>query len=141
MNKQEKYHPSLFDKSQEFVTVESQEPVIPQSTLYDIPIQTQHTPMKKHVTVFGFSQQNRQNILEQIEKTTKIFRKEEGKNYINVWTDDMASLDALLKLNHKMINGEIVGAYRKSYGAVDDEDIYVKKKGVFRKVYEYFFGE
>lgn len=141
MNKTEKYHPALFSRNEEPYTAEIQEPVIPQSTLYDTPIQTQHTPLKKHVTIFGFSQQNRQAILEQIEKATKIFRKEEGKNYINIWTDDVSSLDALLKLNHKMINGEIIGAYRKSYGPVDNENIYLKKKGLFRKIYEYLFGE
>lgn len=141
MNKQEKYHPALFGRSQELQSTEAQEPVIPQGTLYDTPIQAQHTPLKRHVTVFGFSQQNRQAILEQIEKATKVFRKEEGKNYINVWCDDTSSLEGLLKLNQKMINGEIIGVYRKGYGAVDDEDIYVKKKGIFRKIYEYLFGE
>lgn len=141
MNRSEKYHPSLFDRTEENIAIERHEPVIPQNTLYDVPIQTQHVPLKKHVTIFGFSQQNRPNILEQIEKTTKIFRKEEGKNYISVWTDDISSLENLLKLNHKIINGEIIGAYRKGYGAVDSEDIYYKKKGMLKKIYEYFFGE
>ncbi|KAM0679856.1 hypothetical protein GINT2_002028 [Glugoides intestinalis] len=141
MGKQDKYHPSLFAKASETTLNEQQEPVIPQSTLYDIPIQSQTAPIKKHVIIFGFSQQNRQSILEQIEKTTKLFRKEEGKNYIIVWSEDNASLDALLKFNHKIVNGEIIGAYRKSFGAVDDPNIYLKKKGLFNKVYEYFFGE
>jgi hypothetical protein len=141
MNKTEKYHPSLFEKAQETITVENNEPVIPQSTLYDTPIQMHHMPMKKHVTIFGYSQQNRENILEQVAKITKVFRKEEGKNYMNVWADDISSLDALLKMNHKIMNGEMIGVYRRGYGVVDGEDIYYKKKGVFKKVYEYFFGE
>lgn len=141
MNKPEKYHPSLFSKNEESVFSETQELVIPQNTLYDIPIQTQQTPMRRHVTIFGFSQSNRQNVIDQIEKCTKISRKEEGKNYINVWAEDTSSLDSLLKLNHKSINGEIIGAYRKNFGAVDDSDIYVKKKGLIRKIYEYLFGE
>lgn len=141
MNKQDNYHPSLFKRTEEYVCQEEQEPVIPQSTLYDAPVQTQHAPTRKHVTVFGFSQQNRQHVLDQIEKVVKNYRKEEGKNYINIWTDDSSTLDTLLKFNHKNINGEIIGAYRRSFGAIDDSNIYVKKKGIFHKVYEYFFGE
>jgi hypothetical protein len=142
MERQDKYHPSLFERNNDHLIVEEENPfVIPQNTLYDAPIQTQHIPMRRHVTVFGFSQQNRVNILEQIERCVKVYRKEEGKNWINIWNDDISSLDALLKLNHKIINGELIGVYRKSFGVVEDPDIYIKKKGILKKVYEYFLGQ
>ena len=141
MESKDKFHPSLFKTSTEFIYEEEKEPVIPQNTLYDALVQTQNTPRKRHVTIFGFTQQNRENVIEQIERSTKMYRKEEGKNWISVWSDDVSSLDSILKLNHKMINGEMIGVYRNSFGIVEDSDIYLKKKGIFKKIYEYFLGE
>lgn len=141
MHRLDKYHPSLFSREQEASVGLENELVIPQNTLYDTPIQTQHTPPKKHVTLFGYTPSNKKNVLEQVSKLVGAFRKEEGKNYIKIWTEDASSLDAVLKLNHKMIGGEIIGVYRQNFGAVEDCDIYVKKKGIFRMVFEYLFGE
>jgi len=141
MEKSDKYHPSLFSREQEVSLDSKQEAVIPQTTLYDMPIQTNSTPAKKHLIVFGFSSSNKKNVLEQIQKLTDNFRKEEGKNYVKIWADDMSSLDDILKYNHKMINGEIIGVYRQNYGVIEDSDIYLKKKGVFKLALEYLFGE
>lgn len=141
MEKSDKYHPSLFSREQEVSLDSKQEAVIPQTTLYDMPIQTNSTPAKKHLIVFGFSSSNKKNVLEQIQKLTDNFRKEEGKNYVKIWADDMSSLDDILKYNHKMINGEIIGVYRQNYGVIEDNDIYLKKKGVFKLALEYLFGE
>lgn len=141
MDKSEKYHPSLFSREQETPIEVETEPVIPQATLYDTPVQTQHAPAKKHVVLFGFTPANKANVLEQISKIMGSYRKEEGKNYIKIWASDSSSLDEILKLNHTAINGEIIGVYRQNFGVIDDESIYVKKKGIFRMAYEYLFGQ
>lgn len=140
MNKNDKYLPSLFSREQENYNETEKEPVIPQTTLYDTPVQIQPNLVKKHVVLFGFSPSNKKYILEQISKESS-FKKEEGKNYIKIWSDDISFLDSLLKYNHKEINGEIIGVYRQNFGAVEDGDIYYKKKGVFSVIYEYLFGK
>ena len=106
-----------------------------------MPLQAQHTPQQKHVTVFGFSQQNRPNVLAAIKKVLTIDRKEEGKNYIDIWAKDPASLDKLLALNCKCINGEIIGVFRRNFGAIQDDQIYSKSKGILQIIKEYLFGE
>lgn len=141
MDKSEKYHPSLFGAKQVEVEDKEDEPVIPQNTLYETPITTHQTPLKRHITIFGFSHHNREHILGLVKKCAKIYRKEEGKNWISIWSEDAASLDKILKYNHKVINGEYIGVFRKNFGAVNDSEIYVKKKGILTKVYEYLFGE
>lgn len=141
MDRPDKYHPSLFSREQDASVRFESELVIPQSTLYDAPVQTQHTPPKKHVVLFGYTPSNKKNVLDQVSKLVGTFKKEEGKNYIKIWSEDASSLDAVLKLNHKMINGEIIGVYRQNFGAVEDSDIYAKKKGILRIVFEYLFGE
>lgn len=140
-HKTEQYYPSLFNRPEEEQQEAEGGQVIPQNTLYDMPLQSQHTPCQKHITVFGFSPQNRQNVLAQIRKIVTIERKEEGKNYINVWAEDPSQLDNLLKFNYKTINGELIGVFRKNFGVVQDGDIYAKKKGLFRIIKEYFLGE
>lgn len=141
MDRLDKYHPSLFSRGQEGSTGPESELVIPQSTLYDIPVQTQHTPPKRHIVLFGYTPSNKKNVLDQVIKLAGAFRKEEGKNYIKIWSEDTSCLDAILKLNHKMINGEVIGVYRQNFGVVEDSDIYAKKKGIIRMIFEYFFGE
>lgn len=141
MDKSDKYHPSLFSREQEIMVETNHETVIPQNSLYDTPIQTQTIPVKKHLVIFGFSSSNKKAILEKLQKLCDNFKKEEGKNYIKVWANDMSSLDDILKLNHKTINGEIIGVYRQNYGVVEDKDIYKKRKGIFQIVSEYLFGE
>lgn len=137
----DKYYPALFNRDSQVEKKTEDENIIPQTTLYDMPLQSQHVPAQKHVTVFGFSQQNRQNVIAAIKKSVKIEKKEEGKNYISIWTEDPADLEKILNLNHKVINGEILGAFRKNFGVIKDTGIYLKKKGIFRKIREYFFGE
>lgn len=139
--KTDQYYPTLFNRPEEEQTELDSSCVIPQNTLYDMPLQSQHMPCQKHITVFGFSQQNRANVLSQIRKTVTIEKKEEGKNYINVWTEDPSDLEKLLKLNYKTIEGEIIGVFRRNFGVIQDGNIYMKRKGLFRIISEYFFGE
>lgn len=141
MDRFDKYHPSLFSREQEGPAGPESELVIPQSTLYDIPVQTQHTPPKRHIVLFGYTPSNKKNVLDQVAKLADAFKKEEGKNYIKIWTEDASSLDAILRLNHKMINGEIIGVYRQNFGVVEDNGIYAKKKGIVKMIFEYLFGE
>lgn len=139
--KTEKYHTSLFSRQTETFDDTKQTPIIPQTSLYDTPIQYQMESKQKYVTVFGFTQQNREAVLDRIRKTAIIEKKEEGRNYIDVWAEDPSKLDDLLKLNYKVINGEIIGVFRRNFGAIEDEEIYVKKKGILKIISEYLFGE
>lgn len=135
------YYPALFSRPEvEHVSQESGQ-VIPQNTLYDMPLQSHQMPSQRHVTVFGFSHDNRVNVLGRIRKIVAVKKKEEGRNYINIWTEDSAELDKLFALNHQMIEGEIVGVFRKNFGVAHTGDIYPRKKGVFRLIKEYLFGE
>ncbi len=140
MDKSGKYLPSLFSREQEIMNEPEKEPVIPQTTLYDTPVQTQATLVKKHVVLFGFSPSNKKSVLDAIPKPTEDFRKEEGKNYIKIWSEDITFLNKVLELNYKIINGEIIGVYRQNFGPIDDSKIYEKKKGIFTIIYEYLFG-
>lgn len=137
----EQFYQSLFnrDKTEDFEP--DTDAIIPQTTLYDMPIRPQRTPTEKHVTVFGFSQSNRTNILAEVSKLVEIVKKEEGRNYVKIWAEDSLELEKVLKLNHKVINGEIVGVYRNNFGIINSNDIYVKKKGLFQIIKEYLFGE
>lgn len=140
MQDQVVYHPSLFTKPEEENAKTRKEGGIPQTTLYDIPIRVQTAPVSKHVTIFGFSPQNRESVLKMIFSTVRVERREEGKNYISVWTEDPMDLEKLMKLNFSRVNGEIIGVFRRSFGAVNDESIYAKKRGVFQAIFDYFFG-
>ncbi len=137
----EEYYPSLFESRQIEDEKPEQDGIIPQTTLYDMPLRSQRTPIQKHMTIFGFSSQNRENVLEEIKKIVNIDKKEEGKNYINIWGEDSCELEKLLKLNHKIINGEIIGVYRNNFGIINDPNIYLKRKGLFQIIKEYLFGE
>lgn len=140
--KEEKYYPSLFARTQGSAeTLPDEKQVVPQATLYDMPLRSQHTPQQKHMTVFGFSPQNRENVLSAISKIVSVDRKEEGKNYFSVWSDNTADLERLMELDHTTISGEIVGVFRRNFGPIQDSNIYVKKKGIFGIITEYFFGE
>lgn len=141
MERSEKYHPSLFSKEQMHNNEQEAEIIIPQSTIYDTPIQTQNSPQTKHVVIFGFSGVTKKLIKEQIMLHGENVRLEEGKNYFKIWSEDTLLLDTLLSFNHKMENGEIIGAYRQNFGIVSDDDIYKKKRGIFDVIYEYLFGQ
>lgn len=140
MENSEKYHPILFSKDQEATYETKKEVIIPQATLYETPIQTHNVPAKKHLVIFGFSSSNKKYVMDHIYRLVNNFKKEEGKNYIKIWSDDMSSLDEVLKLNHKLMNGEIIGVYKQNYGIIEDNDIYVRKPGIFRIFFEYLFG-
>lgn len=141
MSKNDKFLPSLFSREQVGTSEPEKEQVIPQTTLYDTPVKIQPNLIKKHVVLFGFSPANKKAVIDLISKEQSGFRKEEGKNYLKIYSDDIIFLDSLLKLNYKEINGEIIGAYRKNFGVVEDEEIYYKKRGIFTIVYEYLFGK
>lgn len=137
----EKYYPSLFSHSENELDETENKMIIPQTTLYDMPLQPQNSPLQKYMTVFGFSQQNRQSVLQEISSIITIKKKEEGRNYINVWAENTAELESLLKLNHKIINGEILGVYRNNFGIVSNNNIYAKRKGILKILKEYLFGD
>ncbi|KAI5181292.1 hypothetical protein PAEPH01_2799 [Pancytospora epiphaga] len=135
------YYPALFSRPEIEHEVQESGQVIPQNTLYDMPLQSRQVPGQRHVTVFGFSHENRANVLSRIRKMVAIKKKEEGRNYMNVWADDPAELDGLLVLNHQLIEGEIIGVFRKNFGLTQTGDIYQRRKGIFRIIKEYLFGE
>jgi len=135
------YHPTLFAE-EETVRVDRDAPmVVPQKSLYDMGYQSQHSKERPHVTVFGFSQHNRENVLNAMRKRVNLEKKEEGKNYVNIWTENPLDLEELMAMNHQIIEGEIIGVLRRNCGPVTDKEIYVKRKGLFRVILEYFIGE
>lgn len=135
------YYQSLFSRPESEAEPTKKGSSIPQGTLYDVPVQPQLAPKSRHMTVFGFSPQNREHVLSRIQELVQIDRKEEGKNYVSIWTDDPLELEKVMKLNYEVINGEMIGVLRRNCGVIDDEDVYAKKKGVFQIISEYLFGK
>ena len=135
------FYPNLFAREGSGREPTKDAYVLPQNTLYDAPLQPQHTPQQKHMTVFGFSAQNRQNVLMEVKKLVSVEKKEDGKNYLNIWADDPAELDRVSSLNHRVVNGEIIGVIRRNFGAIKNEGVYASRKGIFQIIKEYFFGE
>ncbi|KAI4290962.1 hypothetical protein PAPHI01_0236 [Pancytospora philotis] len=135
------YYPALFSKSETEEAKQETEHVIPQTTLYDQPLEAHHTPCERHITIFGFSPQNKLSVLAEIKRLASVRKKEEGRNYVSVWAKDPSDLERLMKLNHQVIGGEIIGVFRRNFGAVQSADIYMKKKSVLTVIKEYFFGE
>ena len=45
-----------------------------------------------------------------------------------------------LELIKQKNNGEIVGAFRKNFGIIENEEIFEKKRGLFEKFWIYLFG-
>lgn len=132
--------PSLFSRPELPAPPSARDPVVPQNTLYDLPAQPQTTRPARHITLFGFSPQSRSHILSLIARTAKVEHKEEGRNYVNIWAEDPAALEKLLLLNQTMINGEIIGVFRRNFGPIEDSSIYARKKGIFGFLMEYLFG-
>ncbi|WUR03129.1 nucleoporin NUP35 [Vairimorpha necatrix] len=141
------YHPRVFKKNipkskpsstPDAVLVEK-ELSIPENTLYEEPLVRHTKPSKRHITVFGFSQNNLENVVRKIKEVCHVQHMEYGKNWVNVITPGETEL---LRLNTKYINGEMIGVYREVGNAVvDDKDIFLRKEGIIGKILSYFFGE
>lgn len=134
------YYPALFSRVEAEPVEHETENVIPRTTIYDQPLESHYTPCERHITVFGFSQQNKPNVIAEIKKAASVKKKEEGRNYINVWTKDASDLERLMQLNHQTIGGEIIGVFRKNFGTVQSADIYAKRKSILAVIKEYLFG-
>ncbi|KAF9763278.1 hypothetical protein NGRA_1373 [Nosema granulosis] len=139
------YHPRVFKRAEQKVEEQSTQSKksinIPENTLYEEPLLVQNKPSKKYITVFGFSSSNIDNVILKIKQTLQFDHIEYGKNWINVMIQNEDDASKLLKLNTCYVNGEIIGVFRESYGVIEDKDIFLKKKGVFSKLFTYLFGE
>ncbi|ORD97628.1 hypothetical protein A0H76_287 [Hepatospora eriocheir] len=134
------YHPGLFDKEDksQIGLGRDENLSIPQNSLYESTVIPQHKFETRHVTVFGFSLQNRTNIIEKINHMVNATRVEEGKNYLSIWCDDISELEELIKLNQTIHNGEIIGAFRVNFGTTKNDSIYAKRsflRSLFDKIF------
>lgn len=139
------YYPSLFDrkkaKLEEKEDAEEKEHEVSHielKTLYEEATVPQKLGKKNFITVFGTN--NIELLEEKVRSLGEVREVEYGRNYINVIYDSEESSTKLLGLNRKMLNGEILGAYRQQTVVRSDEDIFLKKKGLFSKIFDYFFG-
>ncbi|ADM11779.1 uncharacterized protein Eint_070140 [Encephalitozoon intestinalis ATCC 50506] len=140
------FHPSLFrrknrpeDISEAVTEVKSTS--IPQNTLYEEPLVSQHRAKKKYVTVYGFTAGNLDAVMDTVKSCGEVLEVEYGRNWINVLFDNEDSIKRCLRLNTTMIEDEIVGTFRQGGGIIDSSDIFVRKKGVFTSIMEYLFGD
>lgn len=140
------FHPSLFrrknrkDGSAE-VAPETKQAPIPQNTLYEEPLISQCKSRKKYVTVYGFSPDNLDVVLEMVKSCGEISEVEYGKNWVNVLFLNEEDVRKCLRMNTTMVEDEIIGVFRQGGGVVDDRDIFVRRKGVFSSIMEYLFGD
>ncbi|AFN83265.1 hypothetical protein EROM_070140 [Encephalitozoon romaleae SJ-2008] len=139
------FHPSLFrrkNKSEDTpeVVPETKSTSIPQNTLYEEPLVSQHRVKKKYVTIYGFTPRNLDAVIDAVKSCGDVLEVEYGKNWINVLFDNEESIKRCLRLNTTMIEDEIIGAFRQGGGIIEDHDIFVRKKGVFTSIMEYLFG-
>ncbi len=111
---------------------------IPQNTLEETTIAVQHKHQTKHVTLFGYSILNKKNMFNKISQMVKIVKFEEGKNYMNIWCENLNELEDLVKLNQTEINGELIGVFRRNFGVITDDSIYQKEDGIMRRILKYF---
>nr|AGE96385.1 hypothetical protein ECU07_0210 [Encephalitozoon cuniculi] len=140
------FHPSLFrrkNKSEGMpeAVSETKSASIPQNTLYEEPLVSQHKARKRYVTIYGFTPGNLNAVMDAAKSCGDILEVEYGKNWINVLFDNEDSIKRCLKLNTAVVEDEIVGAFRQGGGIIEDWDIFVRKKGVFTSIMEYLFGD
>lgn len=140
------FHPSLFKrKNKESVAgepvAEMKQVEIPQNTLYEEPLVSQRRAQKRYVTIYGFTADNLEAVLEMARSCGEITEIEYGKNWVNVVFDGEEGVKRCLRQNTTMVGDEIVGVFRQGGGIVEDRDIFVRKKGVFACVMEYLFGD
>ncbi|KAL6121609.1 hypothetical protein NUSPORA_01456 [Nucleospora cyclopteri] len=135
------YMPDLFSRAQSVTNTTHNKQIIPQNTYYDASVCVQHVLETRHVTVFGYSQQNRLEVLNKIKNIAKVQRIEEGKNFLSIWCEDVQELEKIVKLNHQKIQGELIGVFRQNFGVIDKPDIYAKKTSLLQKISNYLFGE
>lgn len=139
------YYPSLFDRKrtkieekEDFEVDEGEAPHLELKTLYDEATVPQKLGRKNYITIFG---SNNIGFLEEKARSLGEIREiEYGRNYLNVIYDSEESSIKLMDLNRQTFNGEILGVYRQQTVISNEEDIFVKKKSLFSRIFEYFFG-
>lgn len=140
------FHPSLFRRKNKGAgdaeaVPEAKQAPIPQNTLYEEPLISQRRAKKKYVTVYGFSADNLDAVLDTVRSCGEVLETEYGRNWVNVLFGSDESVKRCLRLNTAMVGDEIIGVFRQGGGIVDDKDIFLRKKGVFTSVMEYLFGD
>lgn len=139
------YYPSLFDRKKS--KVEEKEDIKEREhephrtelkTLYEEATVPQKLGRRNFITVFGTS--NIEALEEKVRSMGDVKDIEYGRNYLNVMYDSEESSRRLLGLNRQVFNGEILGVYRQEAVVTSEQDVFVKKKGGFSRVLEYFFG-
>ncbi|KAF7682492.1 hypothetical protein TCON_2279 [Astathelohania contejeani] len=138
------FHPTLFNRKKTAKKTQFSQPTqqihhIPLQTIYTQPMHSQHTTMEEHTRIFGFSQNNLDNVLEKINEAGRVVTIEHGKNWVDVEFEDDESINKCYLLNNTTINGEMIGVIRKRL--VKGENVFKTKKGIFRRLVEYLFGE
>jgi hypothetical protein len=139
------YYPSLFDRKKnkveekEDVKEREHEPYKTElKTLYEEATVPQKLGRKNFITIFGTT--NIEALEEKVRSMGEVKDIEYGRNYLNVTYDSEESSRKLLGLNRQVLDGEIVGVYRQEAVVSSEQDVFVKKKGGFSKLLEYFFG-
>lgn len=86
------------------------------------------------ITIFGFSESNKNNILNLIYKknVSKIIH---GKNFLVCYFDNH-DYESLIELNKTTLNGEFIGVFKNEIGKQGN----YKRRNVFFRMFEYLFG-
>ncbi|KAH9411895.1 hypothetical protein HK407_02g03390 [Ordospora pajunii] len=140
------FHPSLFRRKCRAegpadMELDIKPAPIPQNTLYEEPLVSQHRVKKRYVTVYGFTPANLEAVLDMIRSCGDILEIEYGKNWVNVLFGGEEGIKKCLRMNTSIVGEEMIGVFRQGGGVVDDKDIFVRHKGVFTSIMEYFFGD
>ncbi|EPR78767.1 hypothetical protein SLOPH_2106 [Spraguea lophii 42_110] len=142
MNK-DTYYPSLFKKQKKQILNENDKFTypcsIPLNTYYeDDRYNVVNKVEKEYITVFGFSSENTEKIVELIKTKGSIKNMEYGRNYVNVTFEDVNDYEDVISMNRTMVEGEYIGVFRNNM--VSRGNIKKKEKGLISKMLEYLFG-
>ncbi|KAG0437281.1 hypothetical protein DMUE_3785 [Dictyocoela muelleri] len=127
--KEDQFYPPLFNTKKK--PIPQKPPDIPLNTLKHE--QTRKSALDE-ITVFGYS--DHKKMIERINECGKVLSLEYGSNYTRVIFDDEESYKKCLKMNHKVIDGNIVGVFRNK---VEVKNCVKAEGGLLKKIFEYLF--
>jgi hypothetical protein len=81
-----------------------------------------------------------EQVLLELRKRGNLADVEYGKNWVHVLYENEEASRNCLKMNCSVIGGEMIGVVRRRKLICDEKEIFVTRKGIFSKVYEYLFG-
>lgn len=127
--KEDQFYPQLF-KTKTKKTIKKT-PDIPLNTLKHE--QARSTPLDE-ITVFGYA--DHKQMVDKINACGTVLSLEYGTNYIKVVFDDEDSYQRCLKMNHKFVDGNIIGVFRNRVAA---KSCVKEETGLLRKIFTYLF--